>query len=58
MKQTLYFVGHDNSEDQNSWLAIASCLETAQAKMEELKDATVVVAKEVNMRPRRRRKKS
>jgi hypothetical protein len=57
MKQTLYFVGHDNSEAQNNWLVIASCLETAQAKLEELEEATVVVAKEIDMRRRRRRKK-
>jgi hypothetical protein len=59
MKKKLYFVGNKESEAKNSWLAIASCRETAEAKMSEMSDthgATVVVEKLIDMRSKRRGK--
>lgn len=54
----LYFVGHKDSEAKNSWLAICSMREAAEEKMSELSDkgACCVVEKNIDMRPRRKRK--
>ena len=54
MKTTLYFIGNDQSKAKNSYLAVASMRETAEAKLKEIKGATCIVEKVVDLTKRRK----
>lgn len=53
----LYFVGNKDSEARNSYFAIASCRETAEAAIERHahRGADRVIERNVDMRKRRKK---